>query len=69
MKYHFWIIQDNKQISNSLKLRLLIDAYRLYGHQFAKTDPVEFPTFKYGALDRSILEKKNYGFSENDLEL
>jgi len=52
-----------------LKLRLLIDAYRLYGHQFAKTDPVEFPTFKYGALDRSILEKKNYGFSENDLEL
>lgn len=48
---------------------MLVDAYRLYGHQFADTDPLHYETPKHGALNPKVLDHKSYGFSDQDLEL
>lgn len=65
---HFVPIQENSAVSTGLRLRLLIDAYRLYGHQFADVDPLRYPSYKHSAQDRKVLDYKTYGFSEKDLD-
>jgi 2-oxoglutarate dehydrogenase E1 component len=62
-------MQDNESISHAVRLRLLVDAYRLYGHQFADTDPLRFNSFKYGAQPRKVLDYKTYGFTDEDLNM
>ena len=36
--------QENHAVSKALRLRMLVDAYRLYGHQFADVDPLRYPS-------------------------
>jgi 2-oxoglutarate dehydrogenase complex dehydrogenase (E1) component-like enzyme len=68
-RYSDGLTQDNDLVSKAVRLRLLVDAYRLYGHQFADTDPLHYTTHKHGALDKKVLDYKSYGFTEADMDL
>lgn len=53
-----------KEIGNQLKMRLMIDAYRTIGHQFAKIDPLELPQNKllHGRLPEDSLTAEQFGY-------
>lgn len=55
-------------MSKALRLRMLVDAYRLYGHQFADIDPLNYPSYKHGAQLRKVLDYRSYGFTDADLD-
>lgn len=47
---------------------MLLDAYRLSGHEFADTDPLQLKLKKNGSQDRSVIDYKSFGFTEADLD-
>ena len=49
-------------------MKLLLDAYRLSGHEFADTDPLRMNPKRNGGQNRSVIDFKSFGFSEGDLD-
>lgn len=51
-------------------MRMMIDAYRNLGHQFAKIDPLDLPLNKIrvGRLPDDTLDISKFGFSREELK-
>ena len=49
-------------------MKLLLDAYRVSGHEFADTDPLDLKLNKNGSQDLSVIDYRSFGFTEADLD-
>ena len=49
-------------------MKLLLDAYRLSGHEFADIDPLQLNTERNGSQPRSVIDYRSFGFTEADLD-
>ena len=49
-------------------MKLLLDAYRVSGHEFADVDPLKLRLIKNGSQDPSVIDYKSFGFTEADLD-
>lgn len=51
-------------------MRLMIDSYRSYGHQFAKVDPLDLPLNKnklHGRISEQQLSTSAFGYQSQEL--
>ena len=58
-----------KEVTKQLKMRLMIEGYRSFGHQFAKIDPLYLPQNKnlHGKLHEDSIKATSFGFNPNDM--
>jgi 2-oxoglutarate dehydrogenase E1 component len=49
-------------------MKLLLDAYRVSGHEFADTDPLDLRLTKNGSQEHSVIDYRSFGFTEADLD-
>ena len=49
-------------------MKLLLDAYRVSGHEFADTDPLKLNLKKNGSQAHTVIDYKSFGFTEADLD-
>ena len=56
---------SEKEVANQIKMRMMIDAYRNLGHQFAKVDPLNLPlnSNRVGRLEADTLHISQFGFT------